>query len=145
MYTLSIGSSILFRRSPNFQRFPKCWKIFENYRKSRMAQSRRHERPRRSRSQHSNPGGARCLSSASVAEMLAAASIKAMDALFGFPARNDAEWTKRELLGRSWRRDIGACTNFDPKTLFFGSSPKCSKIFDLRKLSKIVHGPISTP
>ena len=28
-----------------------------------------------------------------------------MDALFGFPARNDAECCKRELLGRSWRRD----------------------------------------
>ena len=37
--------------------------------------------------------------------MLAAASIKVMDALFGFLARNDAEWTKRELLGRTWRRD----------------------------------------
>ena len=70
-----------------------------------MPQSRRHERPRSSRSQHSNPGGGRCLSSASVAQMLAAASIKVMDALFGFPARNDAECCKRELLGRSWRRD----------------------------------------
>ena len=28
-----------------------------------------------------------------------------MDALFGFLAQNDAEWTKRELLGRTWRRD----------------------------------------
>ena len=37
--------------------------------------------------------------------MLAAASIKVMDALFGLVARNDAEWTKRELLGRTWRRD----------------------------------------
>ena len=37
--------------------------------------------------------------------MLAAASIKVMDALFGFVARNDAECCKRELLGRSWRRD----------------------------------------
>ena len=41
----------------------------------------------------------------SVAQMLAAASIKVMDALFGFLARNDAEWTKQELLGRTWRRD----------------------------------------
>ena len=39
--------------------------------------------------------------------MLAAASIKVMDALFGFFARNDAECCKRELLGRSWRRDWG--------------------------------------
>ena len=39
--------------------------------------------------------------------MLAAASIKVMDALFGLVARNDAECCKRELLGRSWRRDWG--------------------------------------
>ena len=71
----------------------------------RMAQSRRHERPRNTRSQHWNPGGASFLSSASMAQMLAAASIKVMDALFGLAARNDAEWTKRELLGRTWRRD----------------------------------------
>ena len=58
-----------------------------------MPQSRRHERPRRSRSQHSNPGGARCLSSASVAQIIAAASIKVMDALFGLVAQNDAEWS----------------------------------------------------
>ena len=70
-----------------------------------MAQSRRHERPRSSRSQLSNPGGASCRSSASVAQIIAAASIKVMDALFGFLARNDAECCKRELLGRSWRRD----------------------------------------
>ena len=37
--------------------------------------------------------------------MLAAASIWAIDALFGLVARNDAEWHRRELLGRSWRRD----------------------------------------
>ena len=39
--------------------------------------------------------------------MLAAASIEVKDALFGFLARNDAECCKRELLGRSWRRDWG--------------------------------------
>ena len=33
-------------------------------------------------------------SSASVAQMLAAASVKVMDALFGFVARNDAEWSR---------------------------------------------------
>ena len=33
--------------------------------------------------------------------MLAAASIKVMDALFGFVVRNDAEWSRCELLGRS--------------------------------------------
>ena len=38
---------------------------------------------------------------------LAAASIKVMDALFGLVARNDVECCKRELLGRSWRRDWG--------------------------------------
>ena len=37
--------------------------------------------------------------------MLAMASIEVMDALFGFVARNDAECCKREILGRSWRRD----------------------------------------
>ena len=72
----------------------------------------------RCRSQHSTPGGARCLSSASVAQMLAAASIKVMDALFGFPARNDAEWTERELLGRSWRRDW-AMRQFRPQNAFW--------------------------
>ena len=47
-----------------------------------------------SRSQHSNHGGARCLSRASVAQMQAAASIKVMDALFALAARNDAEWSR---------------------------------------------------
>ena len=45
------------------------------------------------------------LSSASVAQMLAAASIKVMDALFGLVAQNDAERSRLELLGRSWLRD----------------------------------------
>ena len=57
-----------------------------------VPQSRRHERPRSSRSQRSNPDGASCPFSTSVAQMLAAASIKVMDALFGLVARNDAEW-----------------------------------------------------
>ena len=70
-----------------------------------MPQSRGFERPRSSRLQHWNPGGTSCLSSASVAQMLAAATVKVMDALFGLVARNDAECCKRELLGRSWRRD----------------------------------------
>ena len=53
--------------------------------------------------------------------MLAAASIKVKDALFGFLAQNDAEWTKRELLGRSWCRDWAMrnfqeiCTKSDPQ------------------------------
>ena len=45
--------------------------------------------------------------SSSKAHGPAAASIKVIDGLFGFPARNDAECCKRELLGRSWRRDWG--------------------------------------
>ena len=57
--------------------------------------------------------------------MLAAASIKVMDALFGFLARNDAEWTKRELLGRTWRRDW-AMHDFR----------EFSKIEDLRKFGR---------
>ena len=88
-----------------------------------MPQFRGFERPRRSRLQHSNPGGARCLSSVSVAQMLAAASIKVMDALFGFLARNDAEWTKRELLGRTWRRDW-AMRQISTKKRFFGGPQK---------------------
>ena len=95
------------------------FRIRINHRNLRMAQSRRFGRPRRSRSQHSNPGGTRCLSSASVAQMLAAARVKVMDALFGFLARNDAEWTERELLGRSWRRDWGM-RKFRPKNAFLG-------------------------
>ena len=84
-----------------------------------MAQSRHFGCLSRSRSQHWNSGGARCLSSASVAQMLAAASIQVMDALFGFLARNDAERCKRELLGRSWRRDwcMRKCR---PQNAFFG-------------------------
>ena len=40
-----------------------------------------------------------------MAQMLAAASIKVTDALFGFLAQNDAERSRLELLGRTWRRD----------------------------------------
>ena len=57
-------------------------------------QSRRHERPRSSRLQHSTPGDASCRSSASVAQIIAAASIEVMEALFGFVSRDDAEWSK---------------------------------------------------
>ena len=46
-----------------------------------------------------------------------------MDALFGFLARNDAEWTKRELLGRTWRRDW-AMRQFRLKKRFFGGPEK---------------------
>ena len=45
-------------------------------------------------SRSSRRGGARCRSSTSVAQMLAAASVKFMDALFGLAARNDAEWSR---------------------------------------------------
>ena len=103
--------SVIFLRAVIFLRIRK------NHRNLRMAQSRGFERPRRSRSQHWNPGGASCLSSASVAQIIAAASIKVMDALFGFLARNDAKWTKRELLGRTWRRDW-AMRKFRPKNAF---------------------------
>ena len=75
------------------------------------ARSRRHERPRSSRLQHSASFRAGNPNKASMTLMLAAASIKVMDALFGFPARNDAECCKRELLGRSWRRDRAAPKN----------------------------------
>ena len=47
------------------------------------------------------------LSRASVAKIIAAASIKVMDALLGLVAQNDAERSGLELLGRSWRRDWG--------------------------------------
>ena len=88
-----------------FSGFRENARIGQNCRNLRNSQSRGFERPRRSRSQHSTPGGAMCLSSASVAQVLAAASIKVMNALFGFLAQNDAQGTKRELLGRTWRRD----------------------------------------
>ena len=84
----------LFSDSGIFSGFRENVRIGENRGNLCNSQSRRFEPPRRCRSQHSNPGGARCLSSASVAQMLAAASIKVMDALFGLVARNDAEWTR---------------------------------------------------
>ena len=68
-------------------------------------------------------------SGASVSQTLAAASIKVMDALFGFLARSDAEWTKRELLGRTWRRDW-AMRKFQEKTRnprYFPGSGKKSR------------------
>ena len=43
----------------------KFFRIRNNQRKSRLPQSRRHERPRSSSSQHSNSGGASCRSSGS--------------------------------------------------------------------------------
>ena len=89
----------------------------KNVRNLRMAQSRRFGCPRRSRSQRWNPGGGRCLSSACVAQMLAAASIEVMDALFGLVAKNDAERYRRELLGRTWRRDW-TMRQFRPKNTF---------------------------
>ena len=79
----------------------------ENLGKSRMIQSRRFERPRSSRSQHSNPGGTRCLSSTSVAQVLAA-SIKVMDVLFGLVVRNDAEWSIGESFWDAHGVEIGA-------------------------------------
>ena len=66
--------------------------------------------------------------------MLAAASIKVMDALFGFLAQNDAEWTKRELLGRTWRRDW-AMRNFQR----FSGIPE--KIWKIRNPGKKSHNP----
>ena len=65
----------------------------------------RHDRPRSSRLVHSASFRATNPNKASMTLMLAAARIKVMDALFGFLAQNDAERCKRELLGRSWRRD----------------------------------------
>ena len=73
-----------------------------------------HERPRRSRDHHSNPGGAWCLSSASVAQMLAAASIKVMDALFGLVARNDAEWFRRSGTLMASRLGHARCSSIFP-------------------------------
>ena len=58
-----------------------------------------------------------------MAQMLAAASIWAIDAFFGLVARNDAECYKRELLGRSWRRDW-AMRRCRPKNVFFGERKK---------------------
>ena len=85
---------------------PKIWAPFLG-----APRSRRQVRPRSSRLQHSASFRARNPNKASMTLMLAAASIKVMDALFGFLARNDAECCKRELLGRTWRRDRGAPKN----------------------------------
>ena len=90
-----------------FCRGGKFCRIRQNGRKLRMAQYRRQERHRSSRLQHSASFRATKPNKASLTLMLAAASIKVMDALFGLAARNDAESYKRELLGRSWRRDWG--------------------------------------
>ena len=70
-----------------------------------MAQSRRQVRPRSSNLDRSASFCARNPNKASMTLMLAAASIKVMDALFGFLAQNDAERSRLELLGRTWRRD----------------------------------------
>ena len=72
--------------------------------------------------------------------MLAAASIKVMDALFGFPARNDAECCKRELLGRSWRRDRGA-----PKNGAQILGREKIKILKSVIFQKLTHALFSTP
>ena len=90
----SIQSETFSRIPGFFPGFRENVQIGENCRNLRNSQSRGFERSRRFRSQHSYPGGARCLSSASVVQILAAASIKVMDALFGFLARNDAAWTR---------------------------------------------------
>ena len=125
----------------------KSCRIRKNIQNLRMPQSRRHGRPRSSRSQHSDSGGAGCRSSASMAKIIAAASIKVMDALFGFVARNDAECCKRELLERSWRRDWGMC-NFQNKMTIFkkmagrifydsrmlGVAPRPSRRFPMRRV-----------
>ena len=66
----------------------------ENHRNVHMPQSRGFGRPRRSRLQLWNPGVASCRSSASVAQIIAAASIEVMDALFRFVVRNDAECSR---------------------------------------------------
>ena len=111
---------------------PKFWKIFQNDRKLHMPHSRRHGRPRSSRSQHSNPGGARCLSSMSVVQILAAASIKLMDALFGLVARNDAEWSIGESFWDAHGVEIRACAIYDnfrrSKILKFGRASNKWKI-----------------
>ena len=54
-----------------------------------------------------------------MAQIIAAASIKVMDALFGFLAQNDAETSRLELLGRTWRRDW-AMRKFRPQNAFLG-------------------------
>ena len=72
-----------------------------------MSETRRFERPRSSRSQHSNPGGASCLFKASVAQIIAAARIWPTDVLEIQLAPQGFECCERELLGRSWRQDWG--------------------------------------
>ena len=96
-----------------------------------MAQSRRQVRPRSSNLDRSASFCARNPNKASMTLMLAAASIKVMDALFGFLAQNDAERSRLELLGRTWRRDW-AMRQFHR---FSGIPEKIWKIRNSRKKS----------
>ena len=75
-----------------------------------QAQSRRQVRPRSSRLFHSASFRATKPNKASMAQMLAAAedprdAHARRDGPYSAQRRNDAEWHRRELLGRTWRRD----------------------------------------
>ena len=83
--------------------------IFENYHKSRMPQSRRHERPRSFHLDHSASLRATKPNKASMSLMLAAASICTTDMLERHLAPPGFECCERELLGRPWRREWGMC------------------------------------
>ena len=83
----------------------------------RMAQSRRHERPRSSRLQHSASFRAGNPNKASMTLMLAAASICATDALERQLAPPGFQCCERDLLGRSKPRDW-AMRDFSKKLPF---------------------------
>ena len=92
-------------RASNPQKFFRPPKKAFLGRNLRMAQSRRHERPRSSRLQHSASFRTRNPNKASMTLMLAAASSCAIDALERQLAPPGFQCCERELLGRSWRRD----------------------------------------
>ena len=113
--------------------------IGQNARKMRMAQSRRHERPRSSRLQHSASFRARNPNKASMTLMLAAASICATDALERHLAPPGFQCCERDLLGRSKPQESGM-RKFRG---FFPGTGNISRIPSF--LLKFAHGPISTP
>ena len=99
-------------RSPKFRSPSEFAENAENaflqkMQKTARAQSRRHERPRSSRLQHSASFRATKPNKASMTSMLAAAMILAIGALERQLAPLGFECCERQLLGRSWRRDWG--------------------------------------
>ena len=91
----------------------KFFRIRKNHRNLRMSQSRGFGRPRRSRSQHWNPGGASCLSSTSVAQMLAAALALKSWMLYSDSPREVMQNAVNESFWDVHGVEIGPCAFFE--------------------------------